>query len=106
MFFQKFFEKSLVKININKKSKKNNLAYSRVRNLRMACLWSLDLDQHNAQKYILNVSLKGTLYCFFHLEKIKKQNAFQCKLKKKLKGPPFQSQKCIDQKNLGRGRTS
>ena len=34
---------------------------------------------------------------FFHLEKIKKQNAFLCKFQRNLKGPPCLSQKCVDQ---------
>ena len=37
---------------------------------------------------------------FFHLEKIKKQNAFLCKFQRNLKGPPFRCQKCVDQKCL------
>ena len=44
-----------------------------------------------------NGSSKGSLQCFFHLQKIKKQNAYPCKLKKKLKGPLFNFQKCVDQ---------
>ena len=55
----KFFDKSLIKININNKSKKNEIAYSTACNLRTACLWSLNLDWHNAQQCILNVSSKG-----------------------------------------------
>ena len=38
------------------------------------------------------------------IEKIKNQNAYLCKLKKNLKGSPFHSQKCVDQKYLWRSR--
>ena len=40
----KIFDKSLVNININNKSKKNEIAYSMARNLKTARLWSLNLD--------------------------------------------------------------
>ena len=40
-----FFDKILVKVNVNKKSKKKKeIAYSIARNLRTACLQSLNLD--------------------------------------------------------------
>ena len=32
------------------------MAYLTERNLKTACLWSLDSDKHNAKQYILNVS--------------------------------------------------
>ena len=64
---------------------KNEIAYSVTRNLRRACFWSFNLNQYNAQQYILNVSSKGRLSCFFHLEKIKNRNAYPCKSKKKIK---------------------
>ena len=38
------FDKSLVKIKVNKKLKKKEIAYSTARNLRTARLWSLNLD--------------------------------------------------------------
>ena len=58
-------------------------------NLGTACLMSLHLDQHNAQQYIVNVSSKRRLQCFFHLEKIKKQNAFPCNFRRNIQGPLF-----------------
>ena len=36
------------------KLKKNGTAYPMACNLKMACLWSLNLDQYNPQQYILN----------------------------------------------------
>ena len=50
-----------MKINVSKKSQKNEIAYSAARDLNRVCLLSLDLDQHNAQQYILNVSSKVRL---------------------------------------------
>ena len=47
------------KINVNKNSKKTEIAYLTARN--WAYLWSLNLDQHNAQQHILNASLKVKL---------------------------------------------
>ena len=105
-FFIKFFDKSIVKINLNKKLLKIEIAYLTARNLKPACLWSLNLGYHNTQQYILNVSSKVKLQYFFHLEKIKTQNAFSCKLQNFLKGPSFHCQKFGDQKYLRSSRTS
>ena len=55
------------------------MAYSTTRNSKAVCLRSLNLGQHNAQQYILNVSSKVRLQYFFRLEEIKKQNTFPCK---------------------------
>ena len=45
------------------------------------------------------------LQYLFHLEKIKKQNAFPCKFRKNFKGPSFHCQKCLDEKYLWLSRT-
>ena len=58
---------------------KDEIAYLTTRNLRRTCLWSLNLNYHNMQQHILNLSSKGKLQCFFHLQKTKKQNAYPCK---------------------------
>ena len=57
------------------------MAYSATYNLRRACFWNFSVNQYNVQQYFLNVSSKGRLSCFLYLEKIKKQNAYPCKLK-------------------------
>ena len=40
----------------------------------------------------------------FHLEKIKKQTAYPCKVQKKIKRAAVSCQKFVDQKYLGRSR--
>ena len=55
------------------------MTYLTVGNLKTACLWNLNLDQHNAQQYILNAPSKVRLEFFFNLEKVRKQNAYPYK---------------------------
>ena len=47
---------------------------------------------------------KGECNVSFILKKIKKQSAYLCKFQKKLKVPPFQWHKCVDEKYLRRSR--
>ena len=42
--------------------------------------------------------IKSKVVVFFHIEKIKKQNACPCKFQKILKGLSFHCQKFLDQK--------
>ena len=39
----------------------DEIAYLTTRNLRRTCLWSLNLNYHNMQQHILNLSSKGKL---------------------------------------------
>ena len=65
-------------------------------NLGTACLMTLHLDQHNAQQYIVNVSSKRRLQCFFHLEKNKETKCISMQLSKKYTRAAVSLSKCVD----------
>ena len=58
------------------------MSYLAARNLKNNFLWSLNLDQCNAQQYILNISSKVRLQYFSRSGKIKKQAHFCINFKK------------------------
>ena len=62
-FVRKFFDKSLVKINIDKKLKKNEIAYSTARKQGLFREPGFRLD--NAQRYILKCIIKIKVVIFF-----------------------------------------
>ena len=74
--------------------------------LKTACLWSLNLDEHNAQQYILNVSSKDVIFVTIEVViflSFRENKSTKCIFRenffKNLKGPSFHCQKCVD-KNI------
>ena len=59
------------------------------RNLKTACLWSLNLDLHNAQQCILNVPSKSRLKLFPSFRKNKETKCIFMQFSKKIKVTAF-----------------